>query len=106
MIRVGLVVFAFSVFTWRYYFLPDYTEIFLMVAGAILIIAGVILIRYMKEVRKGFTSENLLSSAWADLHVEAFIISQTMGGNQPERTNITETGGGGDSGGGGASTSF
>jgi uncharacterized membrane protein YgcG len=106
LIRVGLVTFAFSVYTWKYYFLPDYTEIFLMVAGGILIIAGVILIRSLKAVRKGFTSETLLTSAWADLNVEAFIISQTMGGNQPEKTSITETGGGGDSGGGGASSSF
>jgi len=106
LIRVALGVIAFSVFTVKYYFLPDNTEVFMMIVGGMLIMAGIILLRYLKQLRNGFTSENLLNSAWANLNVEAFIISQTMGGNQPEKINITETGGGGDSGGGGASSSF
>jgi uncharacterized membrane protein YgcG len=46
-----------------------------------------------------------MASKWGAMNVEALLISQTMGGNQPGNIN-TDTGGGGDSGGGGASTSF
>jgi uncharacterized membrane protein YidH (DUF202 family) len=106
LIRVGLVTLAFSVYTFQHYFLSDYIEIFLMIAGGLLIIATILFMRNLKEIRNGFTSENILSSSWANLNVEAFIISQTMGGNQPEKVEVKETGGGGSSGGGGASTSF
>jgi len=77
-----------------------------MIAGGMLIMAGIILLRYLRQLRNGFTSENLLTSSWANLNVEAFIISQTMGGNQPDKIEVNETGGGGRSGGGGASSSF
>lgn len=106
LIRMGLVTFAFSVFTYTYYFIPDYLEVFLLVAGGMLIVAVIMLMRYLKVERNGYTSENIFSSAWADLNVEAFIISQTMGGNQPEQIDVKEAGGGGRTGGGGASTSF
>jgi hypothetical protein len=106
LIRVGLVTLAFSVFTFQHYFLSEYTEIFLMVSGGILIPVAIMLMRHLTRIRNGFTSDNILSSAWANLNVEAFIISQTMGGNQPEKVEVKETAGGGSSGGGGASTSF
>jgi uncharacterized membrane protein YgcG len=56
-------------------------------------------------MRHGFTGENILSSKWANLNVEAFVISQTMGGNQAEVAKTT-AGGGGSFGGGGSSDSF
>jgi hypothetical protein len=106
LIRIGIVTFALSIATFKYYFLPGYTEAFLLVTGGILIIAVIILMRYLKQTRHGFTSENILSSSWANLNVEAFVISQTMGGNQPEKTEINEPGGGGNFSGGGASGTF
>jgi len=106
LLRVSLVALAFSVFTFKYYYSFGHPEITLMVAGAISSLVAILLMRYLKEMKKGFTSENILTSAWANLNVEAFIISQTMGGNQPEKTEMKEMGGGGSSGGGGASTSF
>jgi len=106
LIRVGLVALFFSVYTFKHYFLTNYTEVFLMVTGGLLIITAIAFLRYLKKMKRGFTSENLLSSSWANLNAEAFIISQTMGGNQPENVTIKETGGGGSTGGGGASTSF
>jgi hypothetical protein len=77
-----------------------------MVAGGILIIGVIILMRQLKQTRGGFTSENILSSSWVNLNVEAFVISQTMGGNQQEKTEVNETGEGGNFSGGGASGSF
>lgn len=106
LLRVGLVAVAFSVFTFKYYYNFGRPEITLMIAGAISILVAILLMRYLREMKRGFTSENILSSAWANLNVEAFIISQTMGGNQPDKIEVKETGGGGSSGGGGASDSF
>ena len=97
---------ALSVATFKYYFLPGYTEVFLLIVGALSILLAIILIRYLKQIRNGFTSDNILSSAWADVHAEAFIISQTLGGNQTENTTKPEGGGGGSFGGGGSTDSF
>lgn len=106
LLRVGLVALAFSVFTFKYYYSFGHPEITLTVAGIISSLVAILLMHYLKEMRNGFTSENILTPSWANLNVEAFIISQTMGGNQPEKIEVKETGGGGSSGGGGASTSF
>jgi hypothetical protein len=105
LLRVSLIVLAFSVFTFKYYYSLGHTEITLMIAGTLLIGSAIGLMRYLKIMRNGFTGENILSSKWATLNVEAFVISQTMGGNQPEATQTT-TGGGGSFGGGGSSESF
>jgi hypothetical protein len=106
LLRMGILTLILSVATFKHYFLPDYTEAFLMVAGGILIIGVIILMRQLKQTRGGFTSENILSSSWVNLNVEAFVISQTMGGNQQEKTEVNETGEGGNFSGGGASGSF
>lgn len=105
LLRVSLIVLAFSVFTFKYYYSLGHTEITLMIAGTLLIGSAIGLMRYLKIMRNGFTGENILSSKWATLNVEAFVISQTMGGNQAEATQTT-TGGGGSFGGGGSSESF
>lgn len=105
LLRVSLVLLAFAVFTFKYYFSLGHTEITLMVAGAILIAIAVWLMRFLSTLRNGFTGENILSSKWASLNAEAFIISQTMGGNQAPKDIRTE-GGGGSFGGGGSTDSF
>ena len=105
LLRVSLLVFAFSVFTFKYYYSLGHTEITLTLAGVALISMTILLMRYLKINRAGFTSENILSHRWADMNVEAFVISQTMGGNVSESSS-KDFGGGGNSGGGGASTGF
>ncbi len=105
LLRVSLILLAFSVFTFKYYYSLGHTEIMLMLAGSILIIAAIALMRYLKIMRDGFTGEDILSTKWATLNMEAFVISQTMGGNQAEGTKTT-AGGGGSFGGGGSSESF
>lgn len=105
-LRVSLLVVALSVFTFKYYFIPGSMELIMILAGAILIGIAIALMHYLKSVRNGFTRENLLSEKWQSLNAEAFIISQTMGGNQSVNHDGGQIGGGGDSGGGGASTEF
>jgi uncharacterized membrane protein YgcG len=103
LIRVSLVVIAFSVFTFKYYFSLGHPEVTLTLAGAILIAVAMGLFRYLQIVRSGFTRENLIKEKWAGANPEAFVISQTLGGNKPLEGEAAEMGGGGQSGGGGSS---
>lgn len=104
-LRVSLIVLAFSVFTFKYYFSLGHPEITLTTAGAVLIFIALALLNYLKIIRHGFTRENLLSEKWANVNAEAFIISQTMGGNKVE-IPAGDTSGGGGFGGGGDTTAF
>lgn len=104
LLRVSLLVLALSVFTFKYYFIPGNTELILILAGAILIGIAIALMHYLNVMRNGFTRENLLSEKWQSLNAEAFIISQTMGGNVAQQGS--DVGGGGESGGGGVTTGF
>ncbi len=105
LMRVSLIVIAFSAFTFKYYFSLGHPEITLTLAGVILLTVSILLLNYLKTMRNGFTRENLLGEKWGNMNVEAFVISQTMGGNQSSKQS-GDSFGGGDSGGGGASTSF
>lgn len=105
LLRVSLVVIAFSAFTFKYYFSLGHPEITLTAAGAVLLSISLALMNYLKVNRGGFTRENLLSEKWSHMNVEAFVISQTTGGNQINRTDSFK-GGGGSFGGGGATGDF
>ena len=105
LIRVSLIVIAFSVFTFKYYYSLGHPEITFTIAGVILLATSIMLLKYLKTPKSGFTRENLLTEKWANMNAEAFIISQTMGGNQ---VTVKEDfkGGGGGFGGGGASGGY
>jgi hypothetical protein len=104
LIRVSLVVLAFSVFTFKYYFSLGHHEITLTVGGIIMLLISVSLLRWLKTPRNGYTRENILNEKWANSNAQAFIVSQTLGGaSQPEHQPDW---GGGESGGGGAASKF
>jgi uncharacterized membrane protein YgcG len=105
LLRVSLIVLAFSVFTFKYYFSLGHPEITLTVAGLTLLAISIALLNYLKIARNGFTREKLLTEKWGSMNAEAFIISQTMGGNQ---VTVKEQfkGGDGSFGGGGATGSY
>lgn len=104
LIRVSLFVFAFSAFTFKYYFSLGAPEITLTLAGIIIFAIALALMNYLKIVRDGFTRENLLSEKWAATNVQAFVISETLGGNQVAATQNMP--GGGKFGGGGSTENF
>ena len=104
LLRVSLLVLAFSVFTFKFYYSIGHHEITLTVGGAILLITGVWLTNYFKAMRNGFTRENMLEEKWGNMHLEGFVISQTMGGNTVAEQGFK--GGGGSFGGGGASGGY
>jgi uncharacterized membrane protein YgcG len=105
LLRVSLVAIAFSVFTFKYYYSLGHHEITFTVGGIILLAVSIALFRYLKVPQGGYTREELLKDKWSNVNAEAFIVSQTLGGNKvvvEERTH----GGGGGFGGGGSSDSF
>lgn len=105
LIRIGVVMLALSIITFRYYFSIAPPEVALTVAG--LIVLGVVawLFNYLKTDRFGFTREKLLSRQWVSNEVTAFAVSQTMGGNVT-KPDESFKGGGGSFGGGGATGDF
>ena len=106
LLRISLISLAFSVFTFKYYYSTGHHEITFTVAGIILLITSISLMRYLKVIRNGYTRENILSDKWANSNAEAFIISQTLGGNKNMPAEAPKQGGGGTFGGGGASGDF
>ncbi len=105
LLRISLIVLAGSVFTFKYYYSLAPLEITLTVWGLILLLISIVLLNYLREVRNGFTRENLLSEKWANSGLEAFVISQSMGGNQMKSDDSLRPGGG-TFGGGGATGEF
>lgn len=104
LIRVSLFVFAFSALTFKYYFSLGAPEITLTLAGILIFGIALMLTIYLKKMRNGFIRENLLSEKWASTNAQAFVISQTLGGNQAEPTQ--DMPGGGKFGGGGSTENF
>jgi hypothetical protein len=103
LLRVSMVAVAFAVFTFEYYFYHGLQEVFITFSGALVLIVAVFLLRYLKTPRNGFTQEKIWEES--DLQLEAFVVSQTMGGNQATAEH-PQQGGGGTFGGGGASGDF
>jgi hypothetical protein len=104
LLRVSLLVLAFSVFTFKYYFSLGHPEITLTLAGVIMMGVAMGLFRYLRTPKHGFTRENLLGEKWAGANPEAFVISQTLGGNTT--MEAPQAGGGGHSSGGGSSDAW
>jgi hypothetical protein len=105
LLRISLAAIAFSAFTFKYYFSFGHPEITLTIAGAAVLGITLLILNYLKTMKRGYTRENIFSEKWSNLNVEAFVISQTMGGNTVE-VQDQDLGGGGSFGGGGASDSF
>ncbi|HYC85622.1 MAG TPA: hypothetical protein VEB86_10385 [Chryseosolibacter sp.] len=105
LLRVSLLLVAFSVFTFKYYFSLGHHEITFTAGGAILIGSALLIYRYLKKARHGYTAERVLEEKWAEANPEAFVISQTMGGNKLAAKDGLG-GGGGEFGGGGSTGSY
>lgn len=107
LLRIGVVALFFSVFTFKYYFSLGHPEITLTLSGLLLIGIAIYFLNYLKLYRSGFTREKLIAEKWASINAEAFVISQTMGGNvKPESPDSIEFGRGGNFDGGGAGNKF
>ncbi len=106
LLRVSLVVIAFSVFTFKYYFSLNRPEFTLTLAGLVLLGITLYIFRYLRTPKYGYTRENLLSEKWADSNAQAFIVSQTLGGNTVTEETPGDVAGGGAFSGGGSTDNF
>ncbi len=100
LLRTGIVVTAFSLYTFHHYYSMAPIEIMLTAAGALLLVFSILLLHYLKTIRNGFTRENILAEKWAGMNIQAFLVSQTMGGNQVKADEGMRPGGGSFGGGG------
>jgi hypothetical protein len=105
-IRVSLLVLTLSVITIKYYYSMGQPAVTVTVAGGLLIVISLVLIRYLKQRRKGYTRDQIFKSKWDNADLAAFIASQSLGGHQINETETNITGQGGEFGGGGASGEF
>lgn len=106
LLRVSLIAIAFSVFTFKYYFSLNRPEFSLTLAGVVILGITLYLFRYLRTPKHGYTREQLLSEKWADTNAQAFIVSQTLGGNTIAEGVKGDVGGGGAFSGGGSTDSF
>jgi hypothetical protein len=98
---IGLFAFAFSVFTYRYYFDFLTIEQGLTLAGLLLMLLSGFVISYLKSPKAGLTDEILSKRQLANL--EALIAAQHLG-SAPQERSIEF--GGGNMGGGGAGNTY
>lgn len=108
-IRIALLTITLTLITFQYYFFPHFAMATLTLSGGFLIILALMLFKYLKQIRSGFTSEKLLDDTWDSKNSVAVIASQTLGGNatnlancNTEQIGFKEGFGGGNFGGGGA----
>ncbi len=105
LLKVGLLLFAAIVFTFRYYYAFFDAEIVMLVAGLLLLMISWMLNRFFRLPRAGFTLKEPVSNhSITKGQIESLIVMETFGG-QPATDGGTKFGGG-DFGGGGASGNY
>jgi hypothetical protein len=98
---VGILAFAFSIFTYRQYFSVLPLEWALSIGGTLLVLFSVLTIRILKLPKFGLTYEPNDTNKFQNL--EAFIVNQVI--QQPNHSEKTQFGKG-DFGGGGAGSKY
>nr|WP_295925435.1 hypothetical protein [uncultured Dyadobacter sp.] len=98
---LGLLALAFSIYTFLHYFSPLTGSQELVLAGALMIITSVVLIRYLHVPRHGISDEQDRKRRFANL--EAVIVAHQLGAT-PQGNGLEF--GGGEFGGGGAGEAY
>ena len=105
LLRIGLLLIALSVFTFKYYFSLGHHEVTLTIAGFMLVIMAYFSIRYLKHNNSPFTYvEDKTDENSAYDQVEALLIAHTAGATAAPEKQMDF--GGGRFGGGGAGGNF
>jgi hypothetical protein len=105
LLRIGLLMIALSVLTFKYYFSVSHHEVTLTVAGAILLLVAYYAIRYLKNNSGKFTYQADRSDDNPGFQdTEALVIAQTASGSVVPEKDFGF--GGGKFGGGGAGGNY
>ena len=107
LLRIGLLLIAAAVTTFRTYYHVLPLDITLTVGGAIVLIGAYAIMKYLKTPKHGFTyAEQDDSNMMDNLKVESLIVAETFAKAPVAPANDGVKFGGGDFGGGGSSDSF
>ncbi|UOQ66741.1 hypothetical protein [Hymenobacter volaticus] len=101
---VGILLVAFSVFTFRHYYSVLPAEIAATLAGAVLIASMIGATRYLRTPRHGLTTAADDEDDTRKINLESLIVAQTANVPQPAEAGFEF--GGGRSGGGGAEGTY
>ncbi|WPQ65944.1 hypothetical protein SIO70_13870 [Chitinophaga sancti] len=105
LIRVGMILVAAIVFTVRYYHSVAPLEVAMTLGGLIMILLAYGIIKYLKEPKHGFTSEEDDEKGTLEaLQIESIVISQSFRTGAPGKDRFDF--GGGSASGGGASGEY
>ena len=107
MLRVGLLLVAGAVYTFRTYYHLLPIEVALSIGGAVMLLISYAVIKYLKTPKQGFTTAPLKRSSVLDhLNIESIIIGETFSNTGTAPTNPGSRFGGGSAGGGGSSAGY
>jgi len=107
MLRIGLLLVAGAVYTFRTYYHVMPIEAALSIGGAAMLLASYAVIKFLKTPKKGFTTAPLKrSSVLNHLNIESIIIGETFGNTGTAPTDAGSRFGGGSAGGGGSSAGY
>jgi hypothetical protein len=105
-IRVALLTVVLSIITLKIYYSLGAPIVTITLSGAIMIALALVLLRYLKKPKNGFTREKLLHDKWDTSDLTAFVVSQSLSGHQVEVKDENADYGGGNFGGGGAGSDY
>lgn len=106
LIRIGLVLFAVAIFTFRTYYHVMSAELAMIIGGIALLAIAYAITRYLKTPKHGFTYIDIDNTAGSDnLKLEALFTAATLGHSKAAPTQ-TDRFGGGNFGGGGTGGGF
>lgn len=103
--RLGVVLAAFSVLTFRYYHFILPAETAMILAGALLIAVTYSLIKYLGQPHHGFTFEDTSKKSADTFNLEGVVIGEVFGNKAAPQQQDT-TFGGGSFGGAGAGDNY
>jgi hypothetical protein len=107
MLRIGLLLVAGAVYTFRTYYHVMPIEVALSIGGAVLLLVSYTVIKYLKTPKHGFTTAPLKRSSLLDhLNIESIIIGETFSHTGTAPTQADSRFGGGSAGGGGSSANY
>jgi hypothetical protein len=107
LIRIGLVLFAGAIYTFRTYYHIMSIELALLMGGVIVLSLTYIIVSYLKTPKHGFTYADIDNLATADnIKLEALFTVATFGHKHDAPIQPADKFGGGDFGGGGSGGNF
>jgi hypothetical protein len=107
LLRVGLLLLAATIFTFRYYYSAAPIEVVMTIGGAVVMVLMYIVTRYLKTPRHGITSQQNDDPELAALRqVEGLVIAETYHPTAAPAQSDAFQFGGGSSGGGGATGEY